>query len=226
MTSSANRRFLLPFILTTGACLVLLAAPAQAHKIKIFAAVEGPAVSGYVYFPGGGRARDTAIEILDPNGNKIGETKTNDAGEFSFQPRYKCDHVLVCSTPDGHQAQWTVGADELPEELPPLHASQPGADPLPPPDATAAPGPPQSETPGASATPAEIEQAVADAVAKEIAPLRAQVTKLRQELERYRGQIRLHDVLGGIGYILGLAGLIAYLHTRRMRNPRAGHDMP
>ena len=44
--------------------LCLLCGDARAHKIKLFATGEGRAIAGYVYFPGGGRARGVTVQAL------------------------------------------------------------------------------------------------------------------------------------------------------------------
>ncbi len=38
---------------------------------------------------------------------------------------------------------------------------------------------------------------------------------LREELRAMRSEVRLRDVLGGIGYLFGLAGLALWWHNRR-----------
>jgi nickel transport protein len=42
-----------------------------------------------------------------------------------------------------------------------------------------------------------------------------QIAALREQLHEYESRIRLRDVLGGIGYILGLAGVAALMKSRR-----------
>ena len=41
--------------------------------------------------------------------------------------------------------------------------------------------------------------------------VRAEIAALRDTLERYERRIRLRDILGGIGYIVGVAGVASYL---------------
>ncbi len=53
----------------------------------------------------------------------------------------------------------------------------------------------------------EIEALIERAVAHEIAPV-------LEELNRLENRIRFQDVVGGIGYIVGLMGLIAYWKSR------------
>ena len=46
--------------------------------------------------------------------------------------------------------------------------------------------------------------------------LTRQITELRKQINRYEERKRFHDVLGGIGYIVGLSGLAFYfLGVRR-----------
>ena len=49
--------------------------------------------------------------------------------------------------------------------------------------------------------------------------LRRQVHMLQEQLETYEERIRLHDVLGGIGYILGLAGISFYFMGKKGNRP-------
>jgi nickel transport protein len=66
------------------------------------------------------------------------------------------------------------------------------------------------EGPSAPSIPPPAVQDLEAVVARQIAPLRMQI-------EAYEQRIRWHDVLGGIGYILGLAGIAFFLLGRRPR---------
>ena len=46
-------------LVLTLALVLAAAAPAAAHKLKVFATVTGDAVTGYAFFIGGGRAKGT-----------------------------------------------------------------------------------------------------------------------------------------------------------------------
>lgn len=185
--------------------LLAMIEPALAHKVKAFATVEGTVLSGYVYYPGGGKAKNIPVRFFDPHGVSLGETTTNDEGEFRFTATVRVDHHIVADTGDGHRAEFTVLATDLPASLGTPAAA---AIPAEPPPAAPVPANPAAVTTGPTveALPALIEQAVA-----------RQVRPLREQLEAYEAKIRWHDVLGGIGYILGLAGLSYYLLARRPR---------
>jgi nickel transport protein len=57
---------------------------------------------------------------------------------------------------------------------------------------------------------ADIEALVERIVARQLAPI-------RRTLEESRNRRRLLDIVGGIGYILGLMGVVLYFHSRRRR---------
>lgn len=188
--------------------LVLLAAlPASAHRLKVFATAEGRKISGYAYFPGGGRAVRVPVLATGPGGEELGRTTTDEKGCFSLEAKWRCDHTLVVETPDGHKATYRVEAAELPSDLPPLGGAGRQGAPRPQGHGTGEKGQPQVAA-GPVKSGQVLEDAVARAVARELRPL-------REQLERYEAKRRLHDIIGGIGYILGISGVAFYLLARR-----------
>lgn len=129
------------------------------------------------------------------DGAKIATAKTDVKGEFSFTPAGRTgEYRLSVNTGDGHSAKTSVsfgaGEPKASAEAQPVAATQSAAAPAPGIDAKA------------------IEEIVDKAVSKRILPL-------QESIERYEGLIRLRDVLGGIGYILGIAGIASLLLSRR-----------
>jgi nickel transport protein len=57
-----------------------------------------------------------------------------------------------------------------------------------------------------------LEAAIERAVARQIRPL-------REQLIAAEDRIRLQDILGGIGFIMGLTGLALWLTSRRRSGP-------
>ena len=239
------------FCRALGSLLVwlVLAGPAMAHKLTVFAAVQGTKISGEAYFRGGAPVRKATVAVLDPKGEKLGETTTDEEGKFTFVPRVRCDHRLVASAGEGHAAEFTVAADELPRGLPapenaaladkqPPSGNSPRAAPPEPrvsgtgepsvsgtgvsPVRTLSPG-----SPGTGETPVLLNSRTAGgdsiaALADRLEGVEKQVVKLREDLVRYEDRVRLHDVLGGIGCILGLMGLTFYfLGVRRKEKAAA-----
>ncbi len=190
-----------------GMVIAVTAGPALAHRVNVWAYVEsGNTIKGSVGFPGGAKARNVSVTVRAPDGTLLGETQTDEQGEFVFQARFRCDHIVTVDTGDGHRAEYKVAAEELPAGLPPLAAggaavSETSSQPSP--SASA------SETPPAPATlpAATWETAIEKVVSRQIVPL-------RREIEAYRQTVFVHDILGGIGYIVGVFGLIFYLKAR------------
>jgi len=194
--------------------LVLVdAEAAYAHKLKLFATAEGKTISGYAYLSGGARLRDQTVQILSPGGDRLGETKTNDNGEFVFVAACKCDHLLRIDAGDGHGASFVVKAHELPDDLPVLGIPVKGA------TATSAEAT-ATDKAGQLVLPTETDKMIVRAVSKQIRPLREQLDHLEET-------IRLRDVLGGIGYILGITGVVFYiLGVRKSEKPRSSAGSP
>ncbi len=168
---------------------------AHAHKIKLFATAQSNLITGYAYYPGGGKISNTTIQVSGPEGLSLGETTTNDQGEFTYTATSRMVHTFTLNTTDGHFATYTISAEELSDTLPSPHSNSPDKTTLI--EHTSPPATPLS------ISPQELEPLLEKTLNRHIRPL-------REQLENYQEQIRLHDILGGIGYIFGIMGLIFY----------------
>jgi nickel transport protein len=183
---------------------VLPLTSAHAHKLRAFAYAEGEVIHGSVYFAGNVPVKGAHIHVIDLNGATVAETTSNAEGRFSVVVRERIDHRVVADAGDGHRSEYNVKAAELPESLPIPSVAQaawpagPAASPPPPSNAA------QTEMAG------DLEARIERAVARQIGPL-------REELANYDDKVRWHDVLGGLGYILGITGLGCWLIERRRR---------
>lgn len=195
--NSARRIRRLPLAL--GLAAILWApASAAAHSLRLFAEGDGTVIRGSVYFHGGNPAVDVLVTAFGPEDRKLGEARTDAQGAFTLPVRYRCDYRLLASTADGHGAEYPVAAEGLSASLPPLGA--------------------ETDSPvGEAASPAD-EPPPAD---DDLAAIRSQLSALREQLAAYEHRTRLRDVVGGIGYILGLAGIGFYVAARRAA--RAGN---
>jgi nickel transport protein len=185
--------------------------PAAAHKASVFAAAQGKAISGEAYFRDGAPVRGARVTVFDATGAKLGETQTDPAGKFSFEPRRRCDHRFVVDGGDGHSAQYTVRAEELPASLPDgggTSSVTSQSDPAPPSSDPSA-GPPVQRI----AEPSDSHQGLQG----ELEAIQAQIVQLRRDLAAREDIARWRDVLGGIGYILGLMGLSFYFLGMRRK---------
>ncbi|KJE35462.1 hypothetical protein UF64_12765 [Thalassospira sp. HJ] len=192
---------------------------ATAHNLNVFAMSNGDTIEGYVYFSGGTRARQALIELHGTDDRILFTTKTDDQGSFAFTVSHRANYTVFTNTGDGHVASFALRTDEFAEHLPiagsetdvtVTQVSRTGPDSTVETDATATE--PQSSYISKNDLQAlshdELSTLINHAVARQIGPL-------REEVNAYRNDVRLSDILGGIGMIMGIFGVCAWLMARR-----------
>lgn len=237
-------RALWPFPTVWGAAFLLIltwAGPALGHRVNVFAYVEGDAVVVECGYSRSERVRFGEIEVADAATGAVYLTgKTDEKGTFRFPVppaarAAKADLRILLRAGEGHQNGGVITAGEYltasatvpaqPVPMPAMSATAPGtpaAKPAPVPTdgplltgktvaaAPAVPAAPQTG-PRVSLDPAALEALVEGAVEKKIAPLRAMLVA---DQEKGPG---LTEIIGGIGWLVGLAGLAAFCGSRRGR---------
>jgi nickel transport protein len=176
---------------------------AQAHKVTIFAWVDGDRVFTESKFSGGKKVKGGTVTVLDSAGNQLLEGKTDDNGEFSFKTPDADGLTIILTAGMGHRNQWTLSAAEL---------GTAGGDSTAPPVAAAAAEEqpePVSPTVAIGLSAAEVEAIVARQLEEKLRPLTHMVAESREKGPS------VADIFSGIGYILGLVGLGAYVRYRR-----------
>jgi len=194
---------------------MLLSGPAWAHKVTIFAWVEGGTVHTQSKFSGGKRAKNSTVVVYDEEGNQLLEGKTDDDGAFSFQVPQRTALTVALKASMGHLAEWRIPAEEITGEsagpkgsgeaeatqrIPVREDSQPprariGGD-----RTVVAAGPGVSRE--------EIKALVDDALDTKLAPI---VRILAESVDRGP---TMGDIVGGLGYIVGLMGVALYATNR------------
>ncbi|GAB6187936.1 hypothetical protein [Thermopirellula anaerolimosa] len=209
-------------------CVMLCGSTASAHTLYIFAAQKGAQVEGKVYFRGGSGAAGAKVEVYDANGNKAQELTCDEEGRFHFQPGFSGKMRLVGILEDGHATEYELDAADFASSGGVSEADtaiSPGAAT---PANTSGNASAQKETRIAteSAPPAP-EKSGSDPgrLAAAVEQLQAQVVRLREDIQTARSTTGWRDVLGGIGYILGLTGVAFYLSARR-NAPRPSATSP
>lgn len=174
---------------------------ADAHGITLFAWVDGDTVVARGKFNGGRPPVGSPIVVYDLAGRRLLEGTTDARGEFAFTPPKRDGLKIVLRAGSGHEAEWTLA----PADFEPLPQGAPAA----------TPGAAAITTPPAAALDAaQVEAIVERVVARRLAPVMRQLADSRADGPT------LQDVVGGLGYILGLVGLAAYFRYRR-RDPEA-----
>ncbi len=179
------------------ACLCFLPTQAEAHKIHVFAWVSGDTVTVESSFSG-----DKPLI----NGKVTVKTKASDTvllegigdknGIFTFTvpsglKTEKPDLLIVVSGGEGHQSEWLIPATEY------LTAS-----------------PPPSQPVTSKENTKELQKMIRDTIVQELAPIKRTLAENSQSKPGFR------DIMGGIGYLLGIAGLIAWMRNRPSKDSK------
>ena len=116
--------------LTRGATIVIsalgiiafltLASQVWAHKVNVFAWVEGDMIFVEGYFPGGKKAQNSLVEVYNGAGAKLLEGRTNQKGEFSFEIPAREDLRIVLTAGMGHKNDFTIPARSMAASTPEL----------------------------------------------------------------------------------------------------------
>jgi len=189
--------------LTVLALCIFVALPmvshVWAHKVNVFAWVEGDTVFVEGYFPGGKKSQDSLVEVFNPAGTKLLEGRTNEKGEFSFKIPERIDLTIVLTASMGHKNDFIVPASDFQE----------GA---------SAPSTPAQVFAGraedTSAHPADLSQLegmIDRALDRKLAPVMKLIRDTRKEGPT------VTEIIGGIGYIVGLFGLVMYFKSRNKK---------
>ena len=165
---------------------------AQAHRLKLFATLEDGTISGYAFFVGSGRAQDADLRITDAKGTEVAALRTDAKGAYAWKAPDAQTYRLVANTGDGHVADATIDARRFTG----LTAQ------------TAETTDDDETVPASTVNAAQIERIVDAAVARQMRPL-------IEAYEAAEGRTRFNDVMGGIGMIIGLAGLSLWAQARR-----------
>lgn len=204
-------------------CCVLLwglvcALPTQAHRVNIFAWLEGETVVVECGFSRSSPVKNGQITVVDAvSGAELLQGRTDDQGMFRFPvpqaARQGHGLRLVLAAGEGHANTWTMDA----EEFAPLRGAPAVSQAAPAAQAVAA-GDGASLSPESSGAahssaagmvPLEaVRQVVDSALEARLAPIRRELAALNTSEPTVR------DIVGGIGWILGLVGIACYFRRR------------
>lgn len=196
--------------ITVVATILLLITPAAfAHKLNMFAYVEGDKIFAEGYFTDGKKAKNSGVTVYDPTNNELLTGTTDGDGQFSFAIPQQSDLRITVNAGMGHQAEYVLLKSELSEEA---DAATPVVEPA----ATIAADSASQQNPDGPLTPvttvkldeAAVRVEVERAVGKAIKPL-------MRELSEMRAEKSFSDIVGGVGFIFGLLGVFMYFKARQ-----------
>jgi len=184
-------KFLVSFVFS-GLFLLTITSFVFAHKVNIFAYVEGDTVYTESYFPDGKKVDGGKVEVYDSQGNKLLEGETDKDGQFNFKLPKKDDLKIVLIATMGHRASYTLSKDELPDiaMMPGLKKS--GFEE-------------ESKVKGSTQVDLDqVKEVIDSCLDEKLKPVMRELAKMQQK------KISFTEVIGGIGYIFGITGIIFY----------------
>ncbi|QLA18061.1 hypothetical protein GD604_09445 [Desulfolutivibrio sulfoxidireducens] len=233
-------RWRFAFLVLALACLP--ASAALAHRVNLFAYVDGGRIVTESWFSKSSKVRAGIIEVFDAaTGEKFLSGTTDDAGNFAFAippeaRARKADLRITLQAGEGHANQTTIKADEYVNAPVPQSApapAGPGSDATPPggvtPDQAVVPDgtPPPAAVSENTAKPGSPAAAAFPSPPVPIGPdprlLAAMDSMLDAKLAPIKSMLAeaqdpapsMTEILGGIGWIFGLVGIAAYSKSRK-----------
>ncbi len=199
--------------------LLAQAGPAMAHRVNVFAYVEGDKAYVECSYSKSKKVNGGAITVADAGtGETLLTGKTDAEGIFSFTvpeaaKKRGADLKITLVAGEGHQNDWLIAAKEYgaAQNSESAKSEEPVAE-----TATQASQPAENtaSSPGVQEGRSACDEdavalAVEAAVEKKIAPLR------RMLVEEKEAGPGMTEIVGGVGWIFGLVGVAAYFKSRK-----------
>jgi nickel transport protein len=176
------------------------------HKINTFAYREGDQIIGEAYFADGSPCIKCKVEVYSDKGVKILDMATDEKGKFSFNTKEKGSIRIKVIAGEGHLAECKVEGLKNPQASKSLES--------------------KIETPKTEEATTHlkltneemkiaIKEAVSEALKETIKPETEGIKNLLMEVKKDMDRVKLHDIIGGIGYIFGIWGMVTILKFRK-----------
>jgi len=214
-------RYITIFKLTLFLLLITLAPlSSHAHKVRIFAWEESGTIKTEVKFSGGRPAKNAKIVVTNAQDKQELLTgKTDSKGLFTFavpeaarKNQYNLE--ITVNSGDGHKNSWLLDAQDYLQiaENSPKQQQPSSLPPVPPLTAHIPTSKQQKKSTTLTISEGQLSQIIESALDKKLGPIK------RSLAEQQDKPPSLQDILGGIGYILGLAGIAAYFKSRKEKS--------
>ena len=191
--------------------------PAFAHKVTIFAWVEGDTVYTQSKFSGGKRAKRASVVVYDLNENKLLEGKTDDKGRWSFKIPKQTALKVVLKASMGHMAEWKIPLEEIIADIQTQNSNlesdkkdsyKKSSSSTTINSNTDLPAPVES----CRISKQEIKKLIDESLDRKLSPI------INMLADSYKNDPGLTEIIGGTGYIFGLVGIAMYFTSRKKKS--------
>ncbi|WP_156921469.1 hypothetical protein [Desulfovibrio inopinatus] len=193
---------------------IVLVSPAHAHKVRVFAYMEGNDVIAETAFSGGSPAKGAHIIAFDAATDaELAAGETNSDGIWRFPLPESAQNAtkgirIVLNVGEGHRGEWLLEPSEY------LTTSvSPSDTAVPVPQTTATPSTPAPAASiasnGTTLDEAELTRVLGSLLDQKLSPIKRQLLQLEDPGPSFK------DIVGGIGFLVGIAGIVAYLRSRK-----------
>ena len=183
-----------------------------AHRVNVFAWVDGDSVYVESKFAGGRPVKSGKVFVYDPQGSELLTGLTNPEGEFKFTIPGRTDLKIVLMAGQGHHGEWTIKASEMKKSTADKASDavhEPAAS-----NGQESAGPQMAAANGIKSDTSEIRSKELEAVIESVLDRKLRpIVKMLSD--RYNKGPSVRDIAGGIGYILGLVGVAMYFQSRK-----------
>jgi nickel transport protein len=175
----------------------------HAHKIRVFAWVAGDTVTVESGFSGGRPLVQGTVDVQNATtGVSLLQGKTNGQGIFTFSlaetsPKKGTGLRIIVSGGEGHRNEWLLQTEDYPQGVGQDKNETTGASPFP---NQITSGPNDTET---------LTRILDQLLEEKLAPIRRSLAQTEDQ------KPKLTDILGAIGYLVGIAGIIAWMKSRK-----------
>ena len=196
-----NKLYLI--LIFTFLIIIMMDVSVFAHKVNVFAYIEGEKIYTESYFNDGKKCIDSKIEVFNNRGNILLEGLTDQEGMFSFETPSEDvidgDLKIVLTASMGHRAEYSISADEIRGSAGLIKE--------------------ENEEPVSIVSPEtslvdlkEIQSIIEDTLDEKLKPIMREMREIKKSQEV---KISPTEIIGGIGYIIGIFGIVAYFLSRK-----------
>lgn len=214
------------FCLVTVVAFLSFSGVGLAHKVNVFAFVDGNEIQVECSFSRSQKVKNGKLAITDlETGDMVLEGVTDERGVFRFRPSadfLQIGHGLNIRllAGEGHQNDWNVSAEELrtlSAIAPALGVKNEASQKMETARWQSSASPTSYPAAGQAAHKAvlsgidaeELEALIGNILDAKLAPIRQTLARRQDDEPGFK------DIIGGIGWILGLLGLATYMKYRR-----------